>query len=115
MVVPILHVANLQHSRNRDHAPRSGVLWGTKWPSAGFTGCPEPVPAAAVTAAAQEPAAASATRNPVLDLRQSMVRWFVQFASYLKPDTVLRWHRRVDMLVGLGDQIDGTGVGAAWE
>ena len=50
----------------------------------GPAGCRESVPAAAVTgAAAQAPAAALAQCGPtVLDLRQSMVRWLAQFASY---------------------------------
>jgi len=50
----------------------------------GAAGCRELVPAAAVTgAAAQAPTGAPVQRGPaVLDLRQSMVRWLAQFASY---------------------------------
>jgi hypothetical protein len=46
--------------------------------------CRESVPATAVARAApQAPAAALAQCGPtVLDLRQSMVRWLAQFASY---------------------------------
>jgi hypothetical protein len=61
---------------------RLGYFGGSQ--AEGAVGFREPVPTAAVAgAAAQTPAAASTQCGPaVLDLRQSMVHWLAQFASY---------------------------------